>query len=212
MQGSILDFLKDVILPAEISGKRVIEVGSMDVNGSPRPLFTVHSPREYIGVDFREGPGVDKVCNADNLVATFGPASFEVVVSTEMLEHTPNWKASVFNMKQVLAPEGLLFITTRSPGFEYHGYPHDYWRFTQQHFRAIFRDMQIEALSDDPFKPGVFIKARKPKDFAPADLSIIEVLPAPPNPSQPRAVSGPKSPAPSGRILKRNRIQKRGRR
>jgi len=196
MHGPVLDWFQGCIVPAEILGKRIIEVGSMNVNGTARPLFTACSPREYIGVDFQAGPGVDKVCNVNNLVAIFGPGSFEIVVSTEMIEHTPDWKLAIFNMKQVLAPEGLLFITTRSPGFEYHGYPHDHWRYTQQDFRSIFRDMQIEVLADDPFKPGVFIKARKPKDFMLADLAQVEVGKAPPNPARPTVTIRP-SAAPS---------------
>lgn len=185
MHGSVLDWFKTCIVPAEITGKRMIEVGSMDVNGSARPLFTAHAPREYIGVDFRAGAGVDRVCNAERLVAEFGVESFDVVMSTEMLEHTPDWKTAVYNLKQVVAKDGLLFVTTRSPGFEYHGYPHDYWRYTKQDFIIIFQDMLIESLVEDPFKPGIFIKARKPKDFRLADLSSVEVGKAPPNPAAP---------------------------
>jgi len=207
VHGSVIDWFKSVVAPSEIVGRRVLEVGSMDVNGTVRPLFEAHGPREYVGVDFQPGRGVDRVCDANSLVATFGPGSFDVVVSTEMIEHTPDWRLAVFNMKQVLAPEGLLFVTTRSPGFEYHGYPHDHWRYTPQDFVVIFRDMRIRDLASDPFKPGVFIKAVKPLSFVPADLSAVEVGKAPPNPHA--AVRGVATGRP--KVSRKVRVQKRRR-
>lgn len=175
MHNSVISFLKQHIHPQEIVAKRVLEVGSMNVNGTARPLFIVHAPREYIGVDASSGKGVDKICKAEDVASQFGPRSFEVVLSTEMLEHAYEWKSAVNNMKEVLAPGGILFVTTRSPGFKYHGFPHDYWRFTFKDFSAIFQDMIIKALVSDPQTPGIFIKAQKPPNFVRFDLSKTEV-------------------------------------
>ena len=99
-----------------IAGLDVLEVGSFDVNGSVRSAAKQHSPGRYVGVDIAPGPGVDVVCSAEDLVKTFGEASFDVVVTTEMLEHVPNWKSAIMQMKQVLRPGGRLILTTRSRG------------------------------------------------------------------------------------------------
>ena len=58
--------------------------------------------------------------------------------------------------------QGVLLITTRSPGFKYHGYPFDYWRYTPEDMTRLLRDFEIEDLQNDPLAPGVFVKARRP--------------------------------------------------
>ena len=159
----------------EVAGKRVLEVGSSNVNGGVRRLLESWQPSEYVGVDIAPGPGVDTVCPAEQLLARFGPDCFDVVISTEMLEHGRDWRAVISNMKAVLRPGGLLVLTTRSLGFEYHAYPHDYWRFEVDDMRSIFGDCEILALESDGMSPGVFLKAKKPLDFREVDLSRFEL-------------------------------------
>jgi len=175
MHPSVLDFLKSHLVAEEVSGKRVAEIGSQDVNGTPRPIVLPFKPSAYIGVDSAPGPGVDIVANAASLKEQFGENSFDVVISTEMLEHVEDWRPIVGQMKAIVKPEGLLLITTRSPGFPYHPYPIDVWRYTLADFRTIFRDMEILAVCSDWQVPGVFIKARKPVQFSPCDLEKIEI-------------------------------------
>jgi len=59
---------------------RTLELGSLDVNGSVRKLFS----GEYVGIDRVQGPGVDPSWTANAL--DFPDASFDTVVSTSMLE------------------------------------------------------------------------------------------------------------------------------
>jgi hypothetical protein len=76
-------------------------------------------------------------------------------------------------MKLVLKPGGYIYITTRSKGFPYHGYPYDYWRFEASDLIKIFRDFEIIRIERDWEAPGVFLKARKPIKWEPIDLSDI---------------------------------------
>jgi SAM-dependent methyltransferase len=148
----------------------------MDVNGSLRSHVESLGPSRYIGVDIEAGPGVDVICDAEHLLAVFGPESFDVVISTELLEHVRDWRRVVGTMKRLLKSEGTLLITTRSNGFPYHGYPYDFWRYELSDMRVIFTDFTIEALQSDPQDPGVFIKARRPRAFEERDISDIELF------------------------------------
>lgn len=144
----------------EVAGRSILEVGSCNVNGSARPFFESLSPSEYVGVDIASGPGVDVVCDATALEEKFGRAQFDVVVSTEMMEHVRDWRLVLDQMKAVCRPGGLLVITTRSRAFPYHAHPSDHWRYELDDFRAIFAGNRILKLEQDPQAPGVFIKCQ----------------------------------------------------
>lgn len=150
----------------EIQGKKVLEVGSYNVNGGLRPLIESWYPSEYWGVDIVEGPGVDLVCPAENLINEFGKESFDLVISTEMLEHVKDWKTVINNLKCVCKKGGLLILTTRSYGYPYHPSPTDFWRFEKSDMRLIFSDFEILKIEDDIEFPGVFVKLKKPDSFS----------------------------------------------
>ena len=94
------------LYPEEVKGKRIIEVGSQDVNGSLRPIIESWKPAEYIGVDLVEGSGVDVICDAEEIVERFGRESFDVVISTEVLEHVRDWRKVLSNIKNICRPGG----------------------------------------------------------------------------------------------------------
>lgn len=149
----------------DVRGRDVLEVGAYDVNGSVRPYVESLGPARYVGVDIAEGPRVDEVLDASQLVRRFGPASFDIVITTEMLEHVRDWQVVISNLKRVLRADGLLLLTTRSLGFHYHGYPYDFWRYEPEDLEEIFADFEIIAMERDTDAPGVFMLARRPSSF-----------------------------------------------
>lgn len=169
MHPSVHAWFGTAVTREDIEGRRVLEVGSFNVNGSVRPILIGLRPAEYHGVDASAGDGVDQVLDCTRLVDEFGAGSWDVVVSTEMLEHVEDWRACVRNLIHVLVPGGLLLVTTRSPGFPYHPFPDDHWRFTTAALERIVSNARLEAveISADPEAPGVFVKARKPDGWRP---------------------------------------------
>jgi len=95
---------------------RVLDCGSLDVNGTLKPLFE-HC--NYIGVDQFAGPNVDVQTTVVD--APFEPGSFDTVVSAEMLEHDEEWRRSLRAMVTFLRPGGLLALSTATIGRAEHG-------------------------------------------------------------------------------------------
>ena len=146
-------------------------MGSYDVNGSLRSIIESWHPAEYIGVDIENGPGVDMICNAEDLIKRFGKEVFDAVISTDLLEHVRDWKKVISNIKNVCKPNGVMLITTCSYGFKYHGYPYDFWRYEVEDMKEIFSDCIVERVEADKTGLGVFIKTKKPNNFHEKDLS-----------------------------------------
>jgi len=93
----------------------VYEIGSRNINGSVRPIFT---GLPYLGIDLTSGPGVDIVADAAGYDPrrrgdAFDPAT---VVCCEVLEHAPHAEAIVRQACEVLMPGGLLIITVATHG------------------------------------------------------------------------------------------------
>lgn len=157
-----------------VEGKRVVEVGSLDINGSLRTAVMAMEPAIYIGCDITLGKGVDVRCNVEDLVKNFNVESFDLVISTEMLEHVQDWRRAIYNIKAVTKTGGHILITTRSKGFSKHNHPFDFWRFEEEDMRRIFADCEILKTEKDMYAPGIFILARLPKDFKECSLDKIK--------------------------------------
>ena len=127
MHDSVAAFVSRKIRQHDLARGSVLDVGSFDVNGNLRGMF---AGARYLGVDMRPGPNVDRVVNAHDLVAEFGPASFDTVVCCEVLEHDPEFWTSMAQMGEVLKPGGRMLVTTRGIAFPLHEFPDDLWRFT----------------------------------------------------------------------------------
>jgi SAM-dependent methyltransferase len=175
---SVLAWDQAVLTVEAVRGRRVLEVGARNVNGSLRPYVEGLGPASYIGVDMTPGDGVDEICYAEALVSRFGTGAFDLVLCTEMLEHARNWRDVVRNLKSVLVPGGWLLVTTRSMGFPLHEYPGDYWRFSVNDLDRMFGEFWERTVAADPEAPGAFFWGRKPLTLDPQlapDLNAISV-------------------------------------
>jgi hypothetical protein len=177
MHPSAEAFVRRICTPDTIRGRRVLEVGSYNVNGSARDWLTPFAPAEYLGVDLvPQSWYVDLILDAPSLVEHFGPESFDVVISTEMLEHCSDPLNSIRAMVDALRPGGLLLLTTRGPGFPYHC-PPDRWRFTCDDFRCLAEFDVIELCPDAV--PGVLFAGRKTRGSNDWSLLQPTAMPAP---------------------------------
>ncbi len=91
--------------PQYFSGIRVLEIGSANMNGSNRPWF---DNCEYIGLDVALGKDVDIVSIAHEYEAP--SESFDVVISTNQLEHDIYFIQTLSKMCELLKSGGLMVI------------------------------------------------------------------------------------------------------
>lgn len=103
-------------LPQFFTGALVLEVGSLNINGSVRHLY---HDCDYVGVDLAPGRDVDVVGQGQKLCYPDG--LFDVVSSFEAMEHNPYWEATVDNMLRMLKPGGLFMLSCASTGRPEHG-------------------------------------------------------------------------------------------
>ncbi|HKA39283.1 MAG TPA: hypothetical protein VKD25_05920 [Burkholderiales bacterium] len=105
-------------LPLYFGGGRVIEMGSLDINGSVRGYFDA---AEYVGVDLAPGPGVDLVCPGHEVDLPAG--SFDCAISLECFEHNPFWGETFLNMVRLTRGDGFVLMTCATTGRREHGTP-----------------------------------------------------------------------------------------
>ena len=98
------------------AGRTVLEIGSVYINGGVRDLCA--DAALYVGLDPGDGPGVDIVCGAEDYD---GGHAYDLVLCTEVLEHTPDPRAVIACAARALKPGGTLILTCASTGRPPHG-------------------------------------------------------------------------------------------
>jgi SAM-dependent methyltransferase len=115
MHEAVLDWIAQFRTDEDLS---VLDIGGRDLNGSPRSLFPNASP--YHVLDLRPGPNVDIVADAATWTPVFdfpaGEAGYDLVICTEVFEHTPGWALIIATAGQALRPGGWLLFTCAGPG------------------------------------------------------------------------------------------------
>ena len=101
--------------PERFLNCRVLDIGSLDINGNNRYLFNNFS---YTGVDIGEGPNVDVVSRGHEFKDSL---PFDIVVSSECFEHDEFWDKTIQNAIDLLKPDGLLLFSCATTGRPEHG-------------------------------------------------------------------------------------------
>ncbi|MBW1679180.1 MAG: class I SAM-dependent methyltransferase [Deltaproteobacteria bacterium] len=131
----IADFLQRAAetLPLT-SHSRILDVGCRE---KPYFPFFASKTRNYFGVDIQIGPEVDAVFNGDAL--PFPDEMFDVVINTQVLEHTPDPHSLMDEMARVMKKGGWIIISAPFV-WEIHNYPADYWRFSDQGIKELMKN------------------------------------------------------------------------
>jgi len=164
MHQQVMEFLRRMKTGNPVAfapGCRVLECGSYNINGSARELF--EAPSEYLGLDWRSGPGVDRVGLAHEYE---DPAGFDTVISTEMLEHDPHWRASLANMVSLTRPGGSLIVTCAGAGRPAH-------ELACAPDPAYYRGLSVVEVVQELRRAGVWEHIHAEQHDAPADTYVM---------------------------------------
>jgi SAM-dependent methyltransferase len=117
----------------ELGSYRVLDVGC-----GIKPYFPFFAPytSEYVGVDVGN-PAADLEGSVENLPVA--DDSFDVVLCTQVLEHTTDPARAVRELERVAAPRGRVLASTHGVQV-YHPAPDDYWRWTHAGLERLFRE------------------------------------------------------------------------
>jgi SAM-dependent methyltransferase len=135
---------------------KILDVGSLDVNGSLRDIFI--GDYEYVGIDFSSGKNVDIVLN-DPYNFPFPNENFDVVICSSVFEHSQFFWKLFIELLRVTNQQGLIYINAPSNGY-IHRFPVDCWRFYPDAGVAL----ENWARQND-FKPKLLESFTASKDF-----------------------------------------------
>ena len=135
MRQTIKDLVSIVVSTLPIK-EPIYEFGSLQVSGQEgfadlRPLFP---GKEYVGVDMRQGIGVDQILNLHKI--NLPQESVGTVICLDTLEHVEYPHRALEEIHRVLKPDGIAIISSVMY-FPIHDHPDDYWRFTPEAFRSF---------------------------------------------------------------------------
>lgn len=112
-----LDSLRVRFPEAFALGARVLELGSLDINGSARTWWP-HA--EYVGLDRVAGPGVDLLVDANDPCWIVDFTVVDVLVSMSMLEHNEAWWLALEHGLRVCRRGGLIILSWGAEGNQHH--------------------------------------------------------------------------------------------
>jgi len=131
----VRDLLAAAALPA---GGRVLDYGCAD---SPY-ANEVPAGVTYVGADLPGNPNAEVDLLADGTVP-LPDSLFDVVLSTQVLEHVEETARYLQECHRLLKPGGSLILSTHGIMY-YHRDPEDYWRWTRPGLEKVISDAGFE--------------------------------------------------------------------
>lgn len=143
LRENVRRFMRDCGQRFAAPGLRLLDIAPQ-VHEGARPYFAAGVTIETFDLDPAAGATYTGDICRHNAFLTDG--SFDLVVCTEVLEHTLQPFDAVAEMHRLLKPGGYLLLSVPF-NFRIHGPLPDCWRFTEHGLRALLRGWEIEQLA-----------------------------------------------------------------
>lgn len=146
IRANVEAFMRDTAQCFDGPATRLLDIAPQD-HGGARPFF-VQSTIETL--DINPASGATYIADLCKCKGGVIPAdSFDVVVCTEVLEHTLRPFDAVEGIFHMLTPGGVALVTTPF-NFRIHGPLPDCWRFTEHGLKSLFSDFEVVSLRELP--------------------------------------------------------------
>jgi len=155
--------------------QRVLEIGTKKWGPNSthhKALFP--NAKKYLMADFLDGEDVDIVVDIHKLTRTFDSGEFNIIWASSVYEHLYEPSLASRQILRALPPGGAFFIQTHNC-FPLHGYPMDFYRFSTEALKYMFRKAsQTVACYEFPCKiiPPEDIRRSCWDSSAPAYLNV----------------------------------------
>jgi SAM-dependent methyltransferase len=137
---NVVDFVQKVARQYLPSGHgRVLDIAPQDHEGA-QPFFPQTVEVETLDINPEAGcTYTGDICSVNHQIAD---GRYDVVICTEVLEHTLQPFNAVRELRRVLKPGGVIALSTPL-NFRIHGPLPDCWRFTIHGLRVLLSDFDI---------------------------------------------------------------------
>jgi SAM-dependent methyltransferase len=115
----------------------------------------------FVMSDMTPGLDVDVIADIHSLSEVFTPDSFDFCIACSVFEHLQRPWIAMLEIARVLRRDGQLFVQTHQ-SFPLHGYPNDYWRFTQDALRTIGEDAGMKTIASGYEFPARVVSEEDP--------------------------------------------------
>jgi Methyltransferase domain len=161
---------------AELPAPVVLELGTLQSVPGRSTMHRDWVPHaaEFLGTDVQAGADVDVVADLHRLTDVVGRERFDVILSCSTFEHLKYPTLVAHELMKALKVGGLLYIQTHQ-SFPLHGYPNDYFRFSQDALASLFgTQMGFDVVATNYDFPARIYSRRVPgSEFHPAFLNTI---------------------------------------
>ena len=128
------EFINRFVGTEHFNGKKVLEVGSQDINGNNNHLY---NNCDVLRIDLGTGRNVDLVCNGADL--DHPDETYDAIVSTEAFEHDARFKETLENIVRLLKSGGIFIFTCAARDRSEHG-THQTDHFSSPHTLDFYKN------------------------------------------------------------------------
>ena len=139
IRNNVNDFIKYQAGVIDSHNTKLLDIAPQNHGGAK--LFFVKS--QIVTADINDQSDADFIIDiCENNEQTIPPETFDVIICTEVLEHTLNPFLAVEEIYRLLKWGGTLLMSTPFD-FRIHGPLPDCWRFTEHGIKALLKDFKI---------------------------------------------------------------------
>ena len=143
----------------------ILDVGSAVIDTQPNgnKLALANPNWSYTGLDIEDGNNVDIAVQRPYDWREMPDAGYDLVLCSQVFEHTEFFWITITEIARVLKPHGLLFLIAPSAGVT-HRYPYDCWRFYEDGFPALAKWADLTLLESNIQRRPVYRRGNQWRD------------------------------------------------